>query len=200
MQHKNIIDELRAHELSAQKEKPLESGESFLDEKLEQNVKEAEILEAQAMGSETKNEEVENLCKEMDQLKEQLLRVAAELKNTQARAERDVNNAYQFSLEKFARSLLPVVDNLERALESSPKDDSYMEGVQLTLQLFISILAKFGIEQVNPLNQHFDPTLHEAVSTQQVPHVSAHTITKVFEKGYLLNGRLIRPAKVIITI
>jgi molecular chaperone GrpE len=160
MQHKNIIDELMAHEPTEQKDKPAKVGDSRLDEKLEKAAKEAENLEACTVKSQknkTKSEtNIENLCEEIGQLKNQLLRAAAELQNTQTRAEREINNAHKFALERFSKALLPIADNLERALENTPKNDPHIEGVQLTLQLFLSALEKFGVEQIYPINKPFD--------------------------------------------
>jgi len=199
MQHKNIMDQLNIHEPATQEQKPLVEGDPSLDEKIEHAVEEAEQLEACSMKKTAeKNQETEPLCEEIEQLKGQLLRAAAEIKNTQARAEREIHHAHQFALERFAKELILVVDNLERALENASEDDSHIKGVALTLKLFLSTLAKFGIEQISPLQESFNPEFHEAVSSQVRTDVETNTIIQVLAKGYLLNGSLIRPAKVII--
>lgn len=123
------------------------------------------------------------------------LRTKAEMENLHRRVERDIANAHKYSLEKFVNELVPVVDNLERALEHSPED----EGINLTLKSLIDALQKFGVEQVNPLNQPFNPEFHQAVSTQALPDVKPGTVVAVFQKGYLLNGRLVRPALVVVS-
>jgi len=124
------------------------------------------------------------------------LRMQAEMDNMQRRVERDIANAHKFALEKFISELLPVVDNLERALEHSGAE---MEGVNLTMRTLIDAMAKFGVEQINPLNQPFNPEFHQAVATQQDPSVQPGTVLNVMQKGYLLNGRLVRPALVVVS-
>lgn len=126
---------------------------------------------------------------------DKLLRLQAEIGNTQRRAERDVTNAHKFALEKFVTELLPILDSLERAIVSG---EEQFEGVQLTLKLFCSVLEKFGVEQINPENQPFNPEFHQAISTQ-VSEAEPNTVLIVMQKGYLLNGRLIRPALVIVS-
>lgn len=123
------------------------------------------------------------------------LRTKAEMENLNRRVERDIANAHKYSLDKFVNELLPVVDNLERALEHSPKD----EGIDLTLKSLIAALQKFGVEQVNPVDQAFNPEFHQAVSTQAAVDVKPGTVVAVFQKGYLLNGRLVRPALVVVS-
>lgn len=123
------------------------------------------------------------------------LRTKAEMENLQRRVERDIANAHKYALEKFVNELVPVVDNLERAIEHSPND----EGITLTLKSFIDALAKFGVEQVNPLNQPFNPEFHQAVSTQTDTDLKPNMVVAVLQKGYLLNGRLVRPALVVVS-
>lgn len=131
---------------------------------------------------------------------ERMLRMQAETENAQRRVQRDIENAHKYGLEKFATELLPIIDNLERALAiPDAKHNSVLEGVNLTLQMFYSALEKFGITQVNPLTQPFNPDLHQAVSTQPDPDVQPNTVINVLQKGYLLNNRLIRPALVVVS-
>ncbi len=126
---------------------------------------------------------------------DRVLRIQAEMDNMQRRVERDVANAHKFALEKFAAELLPVVDNLERALEHAGDD----EGVNLTLKTLVGVMEKFGVEQINPISEPFNPELHQAVSAQVDPAVKPGTVLFVMQKGYLLNGRLVRPALVVIS-
>ncbi len=133
---------------------------------------------------------------------ERLLRQQAEMDNVQRRAERDVASAHKYALEKFALELLPVVDNLERSLQTSEEAHSgntVLEGINLTLKLFLDALEKFGIQQVNPLGETFNPELHQAVSVQVDATTKANTVLSVLQKGYLLNNRLIRPALVVVS-
>jgi molecular chaperone GrpE len=127
---------------------------------------------------------------------ERLLRNQAETENMQRRVERDIANAHKFALEKFVMELLPVVDNLERALGHANED---MEGIELTLKTLIGAMEKFGVQQVNPLSQPFNPEWHQAVSTQADSTVKPGTVLHVMQKGYLLNGRLVRPALVVVS-
>lgn len=134
---------------------------------------------------------------------DRMLRMQAETENIQRRAERDVVNAHKYALEKFVLELLPIIDNLERAMAAHVDDDgskgSLLDGVNLTLKMVQPALAKFGIEQVNPEGQPFNPELHQAVSAQVVPGTTAGIVLNVLQKGYVLNGRLIRPAMVVVS-
>jgi molecular chaperone GrpE len=130
------------------------------------------------------------------------LRIQAEMDNTQRRAERDVSNAHKYALEKFSLELLPVIDNLERSLMTSEEEHSnnaVLEGIKLTLKMFQSALEKFGVVQVNPEGEVFNPELHQAVSVVVDPKVKPNTVISVLQKGYLLNNRLIRPALVVVS-
>jgi len=135
--------------------------------------------------------------------KDAVIRAKAEVDNIRRRAAQDVEKARKFALEKFAAELLPVVDNLERAIANIDKDDeaqkSLGEGVELTLQSFLSGVEKFGVKAVDPQDQPFNPELHQAMSMQEVPDVAPNTVIAVMQKGYELNGRLIRPAMVMVS-
>lgn len=136
------------------------------------------------------------------QLKDTQLRAQAEIRNIQSRAERDVSNAHKFGVEKFANSLLDVVDNLERALAAAPQDEankSLIDGLQLTHKAFLDALKKFGVEAVDPTGQAFNAEFHQAVATQPASETNAaNTVVTVFQKGYTLSGRLMRPAMVVV--
>jgi len=134
---------------------------------------------------------------------EKSMRALAELDNVRRRSERDVANAHKFGIEKFVESLLPVVDSLEQALQAADKDNESLqgmcEGIELTLKLFADSFAKFGVTQINPEGEVFDPQHHEAMSILQAPDVKPNTIITVFQKGYLLNDRVVRPARVVVS-
>lgn len=136
------------------------------------------------------------------QLRETQLRTQAEIQNIQRRAERDVTNAHKYALEKFAGSLLDVVDNLERALNAAPSEEpavkALAEGVSLTHKLFSDVLKRFAVEAVDPIGAPFDPEQHQAVSMQPSTTAEPNTVTAVFQKGYTLSGRLLRPAMVVV--
>jgi molecular chaperone GrpE len=135
--------------------------------------------------------------------KDSVVRAKAEVDNIRRRAAQDVEKARKFALEKFAGEMLTTVDNLERALQSIDKDDegnkAITEGVELTLQGLITSLDKFGVKAVDPQDQPFNPDLHQAMSMQEVPDVAPNTVIAVMQKGYELNGRLIRPAMVMVS-
>lgn len=153
---------------------------------------------------------VEDLVARVQALEEQLaaaqdqsLRTAAELQNIRRRAEQDVEKAHKFALEKFANDLLPVVDSLERGLELTSAEDEAVrpvrEGVELTLKLFHDTLKRFQVEAVDPHGAPFNPEHHQAMAMEESTHVEPGSVLKVFQKGYLLNGRLLRPAMVVVS-
>lgn len=135
--------------------------------------------------------------------KDAALRAAAEVENVRRRAAQDVQKARDFALEKFATELLPVVDNLERALQSVDSENestaSLVEGIQMTHKSFTGTLEKFGVEIVDPQGQPFNPEHHEAMGMQESEEHPANTVIVVMQKGYLLNGRLLRPAMVMVS-
>ena len=135
--------------------------------------------------------------------KDSVIRAKAEVDNVRRRAAQDVEKARKFALEKFAAELLPVVDNLERGLETiDPENEaqkSIAEGVELTLQSFLSALNKFDVKAIDPKDQPFNPELHQAMSMQEVEGVAPNTVIAVMQKGYELNGRLVRPAMVMVS-
>ncbi|MBY5921844.1 nucleotide exchange factor GrpE [Ferrimonas balearica] len=135
--------------------------------------------------------------------KDSVVRAAAEVENIRRRTALDVEKAHKFALEKFANELLPVIDSLERALEVSNTEDEaikpMLEGVELTLKSMLAAVAKFGIEVVNPVGEAFNPELHQAISMLPSEEFAANTVISVMQKGYALNGRLLRPAMVIVS-
>ena len=150
---------------------------------------------------------ISKLEAELEQTKAQLaeqhdlmLRIKAESDNIRRRASMDVEKAHKFALEKFAGDLLPVIDNLERALAFINREDEALkgvvEGVELTMKSFLDTAAKYGVNQIDPQGQPFNPELHQAMSIQPSADVAPNTVTFVMQKGYELNGRLLRPAMV----
>ncbi|WP_068976644.1 MULTISPECIES: nucleotide exchange factor GrpE [Aeromonas] len=134
--------------------------------------------------------------------RERAIRAVAEMENHRRRAAQDVEKAHKFALEKFAGELLPVLDNLERAIELADKENEALkpmiEGVELTLKSMQSGVAKFGLVALDPTNQPFDPNAHQAMSMIPSADVAPNTVIAVMQKGYELNGRVIRPAMVMI--
>ena len=133
---------------------------------------------------------------------DQCLRLQAEIDNLRKRNERDLANAHKFALEKFANALLPVKDSLEMGLLAAGENADVarlIEGSELTLKMFGSVMEKFNINEINPLNELFNPEYHEAMSMQEREDMAPNTVVTVVQKGYTLNDRLIRPAMVIVS-
>lgn len=132
---------------------------------------------------------------------EKSVRAMAELDNVRRRAEREVENAHRYGAEKLISSLLPIVDSLEQALQMANKeqDAAMCEGLELTMKLFVDALQKFDVQQIDPLGVPFDPQEHEAMSMQEASDKAPNTVLVVFQKGYKLSDRVIRPARVIVS-
>lgn len=129
------------------------------------------------------------------------LRARADLENLSKRSARDIENAHKFGLERFMTELLPVKDSVELGLSAAAGENDgqkMREGLELTLKLFDAASEKFGLQEVNPEGQSFDPEYHQAMSIQEAVGVESGTVVTVVQKGYLLNGRLLRPAMVIV--
>ena len=163
---------------------------------------EAELLD-EIESSEEQQPVSEQLLEQVASAKDQVLRVQAEMQNVRRRAERDVENAHKYALDKFTADLLPVVDNLERALATIDSADEAQkvvsEGLELTLKSFTEVLLRHKIEAIDPAGQPFDADLHQAVSMVPNPDLEPNTVMDVFQKGYTLNGRLVRPAMVVVS-
>src|SRR5688572_6893167 len=136
-----------------------------------------------------------------EQHRADFLRAMAELENFRKRSAREVDAARQYGIERFASNLLPVADTLALALESSPKADAatLAEGQEATLRLLLKAFESAGLAVIDPAGEPFDPALHEAMAMQPAPEVPPHSVVKVVQKGWLLNGRLLRPARVIVS-
>ncbi|MBY6031412.1 nucleotide exchange factor GrpE [Halomonas sp. DP8Y7-1] len=152
---------------------------------------EAEVLAAR----------VEELEQSVADAKDQALRAAAEAQNVRRRAEAEAEKARKFALEKFIKDLLPVVDSLEKALEAMGEDasEAHREGVSMTLKMQLDVLGKFGVDIVEPHGEPFDPQFHEAMAMVPNPELEPNTVMDVMQKGYVLNGRLVRPAMVVVS-
>ena len=174
------------------------------DEKMEAQP-EVDSAEAEMTDIETDElSEVEALQEEVAIAKDAVLRAQADAINAQRRAELEVEKARKFALERFAQDLLPVVDNLERALEASSGSDvegvsAVVEGVELTLKGLVDVLSKNGITPVDPHGEPFDPQVAQAMSMIENPDVEPNTVIAVMQKGYLLKDRLLRPAMVMVS-
>lgn len=153
-----------------------------------------------------KDQRIEALEKELQIAKknesEAMVRARAEIDNVRKRVEQDVEKAHKFALEKFSNELLPVIDNLERALEATDKENpehkATVEGLELTLKSFLDTVKKFGIEVVGTENGQLNPDVHQAITMIESPDHQSGQIVNTIQKGYTLNGRLIRPAMVVV--
>ena len=147
--------------------------------------------------------ELEQARRELEEQQEQVLRVRADMDNLRKRTSRDLENAHKFALERFALELLPVRDSLELGLDAASADNADVaklhEGSELTLKMLTTALEKSGIVEVAPDGDKFNPDLHQAMSTQPSSEVEPGQVITVFQKGYTLNDRLLRPALVIVS-
>ena len=180
-----------------------ENGEAKLDEvNAEIEAELMDEMDAEAAEQEQQSE-TEQLKAQVATANDQVLRVQAEMQNVRRRAERDVENAHKYALDKFAADLLPVVDNLERALAAIDSADegqkAVAEGLELTLKSFMEVLVRYKIEAIDPAGEPFDAELHQAVSMVPNPDLEHNTVMDVFQKGYSHNGRLVRPAMVVVS-
>lgn len=157
------------------------------------------IARVQELEEQLKAQVEETAKKEQDLL----LRTRAEIDNIRRRTEQDIEKAHKFALEKFSKDILNTIDNLERALATpaNTEDESVkalFDGVQLTLKELLSTVARFGVEPVGAVGELFNPDLHQAISMQPAEGIESNHITAVLQKGYILNGRVIRPAMVMV--
>ncbi|KAB8305577.1 MULTISPECIES: nucleotide exchange factor GrpE [Rahnella] len=148
--------------------------------------------------------ELEAQLKELQQReRDSLLRAKAEVENIRRRTEQDIEKAHKFALEKFSGELLPVIDNLERALDLADKSNSELagliEGVELTLKSLLDAVRKFGMEVVSDIHVPFNPELHQAMTMMESEELEPNHVMMVMQKGYTLNGRLLRPAMVAVS-
>ena len=139
---------------------------------------------------------------EIEALKDQLLRTVAESENIRRRASRDVENAHKYANEKLLEDLLPVLDSLEKALELPDQSDdarAVLEGIEISLRMFRETLEKGGVVIVDPLGESFDPSKHEALAMVPNEEIEPNSVIEVVQKGYLLNERVVRAARVVVS-
>ena len=188
-----------------------ENPEINEQEKVEEQVQETSVeteeqpIEAELAGCYARINQLETYIAEADKREQDIqLRTQAEIQNMRRRAEQEVEKAHKFALEKFSKELLTVVDNLERglaALDKAVSDETtqaLVDGVEMTHKEFISTLAKFGVQAVGVVGEVFNPELHQAISMQPAEGIDANHISQVLQKGYTLQGRVLRPAMVMV--
>lgn len=210
--------------MTTEHNKPQDEELKSEDVQVEQELVEDDVNtdDAQTIGGEGDidwNEEIEQVEQEASrvieleaalnaaeaQIKEQqdsVLRAKAEVENMRRRSEQEIDKARKYALNKFAEELLPVIDNLERALQAAnPEDEAVkpiLEGVDMTHKSFVDTVAKYGLVAINPEGEAFNPELHQAIGMQESPDHESNTVMMVMQKGYELNGRVIRPAMVMV--
>jgi molecular chaperone GrpE len=162
------------------------------DDELEAEASKVAQLEAALLSSEAKVKEQQD----------SVIRAKAEIENMRRRTEQEIDKARKYALNKFSEELLPVIDNLERAIQAADAENEavkpILEGVELTHKTFVDVVAKFGLKEINPEGEAFNPEFHQAMSIQESEDHEANTVIFVMQKGYELNGRVIRPAMVMV--
>ena len=150
---------------------------------------------------ESLSQEVENQKQLAGEYLDRALRAQAEMDNLRKRTTRDIENAHKYALEKFISELLPVMDSMELGISASQDTENVQdlrEGMDLTLKMLFACMEKFGIKVIDPQGEKFNPEQHEAISMLDVEGADTGTVTTVVQKGYELNGRLVRPAMVVV--
>ncbi|WP_150468557.1 nucleotide exchange factor GrpE [Francisella sp. SYW-9] len=174
------------------------NNEAEAQEEVSNNAIEELSVEEQLERSKDAIKELEETC---DAMKDEALRAKAEMENIRRRAEKEVSNARKFGVEKFVKELLPVTDSIDQALKHEVKLEEAVamkEGIELTSKMLFDILKNNGLEELDPKGEKFDPNIHEAMAMIPNPEIEDNTVFEVFQKGYLLNGRVVRAAKVIV--
>ena len=194
----NEENKIKDEELQQQAEQEAEVVGTEADiewnEEAESDEQEAKIaqLEAALLASEAKIQEQQD----------GVLRAKAEVENMRRRTETEIDKARKYALNKFAEELLPVIDNLERAIQAADTENEavkpLLEGVELTHKTFVDTVSKFGLKEINREGEAFNPELHQAMSIQESPDHESNTVMFVMQKGYELNGRVVRPAMVMV--
>lgn len=178
----NAQDEINQDEILEEVSEETQQAESAIEHDLEAMLDEAK--------------------QEAESQKELALRTLADMENLKRRTRMDVESAHKFALEKFVNELLPVLDSMEMGLDAAGKEEasaeSIREGLDMTFKQFLDVMQKFNVERVNPAGEKFDPQLHEAMTMVPSPDHESQMVMEVFQKGYLLNERLVRPARVIV--
>ena len=188
-------EKIPENEQAEHEELPAETPEPEQEEEAQEDSADSELEPTEAL---------QKALEEVEKFKDAALRAEAEMQNMQRRTARDVENAHKFALEKSLQNLLPVVDSMEKAVEaaeqaSENEDDAMLEGIRLCHKLLVDVLGKEGIEVIDPVGEPFDPNEHQAMSMVENPDMEPNSVFAVVQKGYQLNGRLVRAAMVMVT-
>jgi len=188
-----VKEEVKQETAKDQTEIPIEDAEETCSEKSDQDT--GEKTEEKAEEPEKKPEEKDPTAEESERYQ----RLFAEFANYKRRVEKEKSDLYAYAGEKFAVDLLEVMDNFERAVDAKPEGDKFAEGIELILIQLKKVLEKNKVEEIKALGEAFDPAFHNAVMTEEVEGTDSGIVTKVMQKGYTLNGKVIRPAMVAVS-
>ena len=155
---------------------------------------------AEALGNEAAAGQDVRLRSENEELRDRYMRTLADFENFRKRSDREKQDYFRFALADVFRELLPVLDNLDRALEHAEAEDEFHRGVALIYKQMFEVLQRYGLRIVDESGVHFDPNIHEAVMSEQDPSLPGHTVVQILQKGYFLNDRLLRPALVRVAV
>jgi molecular chaperone GrpE len=183
-----------------------EQTEAQLETKENEGILEEELSLTEPPSQETLIEELKNELAEAEQKAQEnwdkAIRTQAEMENLRKRNQKDLEDAHKYALTSFAKELLPVLDSLELGLQAATGESEevkkFREGSELTIKQFETVFAKFNVMTLDPTGQSFNAEQHQAVLMQEVEGAVPNTVVNVFQKGYLLNGRLLRPAMVVV--
>ena len=197
--HEEQTDDINSAETD-EKQSPDESVEASADEIVEGTVEEIKEVTVESLQA-----ELEQAAEQALKFKDVALRAEAEMQNVQRRAIKDLEKAHKYGSEKFIQNLLPVIDSLEKAVESAETaadeaaNKAVVEGVGLCLKMLTDLLGKEGVKMLDPMGEPFDPNHHQAMSMIENPDVEPNSVVAVIQKGYTLNERLVRPAMVMVS-
>ena len=176
---------------------------SVADEKAENESAETNEIVQEVAARSVDTDDSASTETQLEELKEALLRSQADLQNSRRRADRDIENAHKYAVEKFVKDLLAVLDSMDRALEIATTSDGFdvamLEGTQMTHKLLLDTISKHGVEPIDPIGEAFDPQQHQAMSMVESVDHEPNTVMAVMQKGYKLEGRVIRAAMVVVT-
>ena len=176
---------------------------SEANENSETEATEADETDGQGSRTSCNSDDSASIETQLEELKEALLRSQADLQNSRRRAERDVENAHKYAIEKFIKDLIAVLDSMDRALELAATTDGFdmsmLEGTQMTHKLLLDTVSRHGVEAIDPVGEPFDPQQHQAMSMIESEDQEPNTVKAVMQKGYKLEGRVIRAAMVVVT-
>ncbi len=161
-----------------------------------------EEIDAAAENDDDIQQELEKAQLTIKEYFDQMMRLRAEIDNNRKRAERDLENAHKYALKSFIENLLPIIDSMEMGQQAATAGnaslDSIREGMDMTMNMFVQVLEKHGLEQIDPMGAAFDPEQHQAISMLENTEAEPNTVVEVMQKGFALNERLVRPAMVVV--